>query len=241
MIFGAAFYDAGIVFRPGDARGSVVTVLANGIIFTVMMHLSGFKYKELFHPSKSAVSSTVGLLFFPVVLFVGGALWWLSDIALFIVSFFPRDDASLRMLDHLMSSGLVTLITICLVAPFVEEMLFRGIILRGFLKYYSPQVSIFLSAMLFGVVHMNIYQIPTAFLLGCFFGWLFYRSKSLWPCIMGHALFNLGVFVIFQFEQPHDYNHYLVNVVTLSLSGLGVWFIHSILRGRPVTRTNSNA
>lgn len=241
MIFFAAFYDVGIVFTHGDASGSVITVLANGVIISVIMHLSGLKYADLFHPSASTVSGTVGLLFFPVVLVEVGALWWLTDIAFFLESFFPQDDASLRMLDNLMSSGYVTLISICLVAPFVEEMLFRGIILRGFLTYYSPQKSIFLSAVLFGMVHMNIYQIPSAFVFGCFSGWLFYRSRSVWPCVIGHAVHNFGVFVFFQFEQLQYYDTHLVSLFTFSLSGLGVWLIHSILREGTVSETNNSA
>lgn len=241
MIIAAAFHDAGIAFTHGDARASVVVVLANGIVFTIMMHLSGLKYADLFHPSTNTVSSTIGLLFFPVLLFIGGALWWLADIAALIASLFPRDETDLRMLDNLMGSGFVTLIAVCLVAPFVEEMLFRGIILRGFLTHYSPSASIILSALLFGFVHLNIYQIPMAFLLGCFLGWLFYLSKSVWPSIIAHAAYNLGAVIIFHFGKNEDYNHILVNIITFTLSGIGVWLIHSMLRSRPLTRDNGSA
>ena len=158
-------------------------------------------------------------------------------MASLIASLFPQDDPGLMMLDRLMGSGLVTLIAICLVAPFVEEMLFRGIILRGFLAYYSPSVSIILSALLFGLIHLNIYQIPAAFLLGCFFGWLFYLSKSIWPSIIGHAAHNLGVFVGFEFGHHDGYNHFLVNILSLALSATGVWLIHTILREHPLARS----
>ena len=47
-----------------------------------------------------------------------------------------------------------------------------------------------MSSLVFGVVHMNPAQIPFAFLLGVMFGWLYYRTGSLLPGIIGHVLNN---------------------------------------------------
>ena len=81
--------------------------------------------------------------------------------------------------------------SIALRAPILEELLFRGAIqghLQGVLKH--PWVAILIASFLFGVVHMNPAQIPFAFLLGAMFGWLYYRTGSLLPGIMGHVLNN---------------------------------------------------
>ena len=230
IVIAAAFYDAGVAFAYGDPRASVIAVLANGVIFTVLMHLSGLTYGEFFHPSSSSISSMAGVLFVPVLVAIVPALWWLADFAAFVASLFPQDDSDLRMFDLLMNSGLATLVAICLVAPFLEEMLFRGIILRGFLAHYPPNTAIILSALLFGISHLNIYQIPGAILIGCFLGWLFYRTKSLWPCIIAHAAYNFGAFLLYQGVQQDQYNHFLVDVLAFAISGLGIWSIHAMLR-----------
>ena len=90
-----------------------------------------------------------------------------------------------------MSRNPFGILSISLLAPILEELLFRGAIqghLQGVLKH--PWVAILIASLLFGVVHMNPAQIPFAFLLGAMFGWLYYRTGSLLPGIIGHVLNN---------------------------------------------------
>ncbi|QKG58965.1 CPBP family intramembrane metalloprotease [Hymenobacter sp. BRD128] len=79
----------------------------------------------------------------------------------------------------------------CLLAPVLEEILFRGLLLRGLLRNYSPVVAIGQSALLFGVFHLNPAQSLFALLMGLMLGWLYYRTQSLALCIALHALNNL--------------------------------------------------
>jgi membrane protease YdiL (CAAX protease family) len=78
----------------------------------------------------------------------------------------------------------------CVAAPVLEEMLFRGVILRGFLRQYSRTFAIVWSAALFGIAHLNLYQMMTALAIGIVAGWLYERCRSLWPCILLHAAYN---------------------------------------------------
>ena len=82
-------------------------------------------------------------------------------------------------------------LSIALLAPILEELLFRGAI-QGQLQASGmrPWTAIIVSSLIFGVVHMNPAQIPFAFLLGMMFGWLYYRTGSLLPGIIGHVLNN---------------------------------------------------
>ena len=82
-------------------------------------------------------------------------------------------------------------LSISLLAPVLEELLFRGAI-QGCLQARgkSPWMAIIVASLIFGVVHMNPAQIPFAFLLGMMFGWLYYRTGSLLPGIVGHILNN---------------------------------------------------
>jgi len=89
-----------------------------------------------------------------------------------------------------MAPGIVPVLFSCVVAPVLEEMLFRGVILRGFLRQYSRTFAILWSATLFGIAHLNLYQMATALVLGIVSGWLYERCRSLWPCILLHAAYN---------------------------------------------------
>ena len=82
-------------------------------------------------------------------------------------------------------------LSIALLAPILEEMLFRGAIEGRLLRSMSnPWQAITISSLIFGVVHMNPAQIPFAFLLGMMFGWLYWRTGSLLPGIVGHVFNN---------------------------------------------------
>jgi len=73
---------------------------------------------------------------------------------------------------------------------FTEEIFFRGIIARRFCRTYPLRKAILLSAVLFGVFHMNPWQAANAFLGGIFYGWIYWRYKSIWLCMLLHAYSN---------------------------------------------------
>jgi membrane protease YdiL (CAAX protease family) len=82
----------------------------------------------------------------------------------------------------------------CVVAPVLEEVLFRGVLLKGLLRNYRPSTAILQSAVLFGVFHFNPAQSATATLIGLLLGWLYYRTRSVPLCIALHGMNNLLAF-----------------------------------------------
>lgn len=86
------------------------------------------------------------------------------------------------------------------VAPVTEELLFRGVILRGLLNRHGPAVAVGLSSLLFGLVHLNPWQFISAFWLGVALGWFYLRTGSINICILAHAVSN-GIFVFFSSVQ----------------------------------------
>ena len=91
--------------------------------------------------------------------------------------------------------GVWAFLTIVIAGPILEELIFRGIVLDGFLKRYSPLKSILVSSALFGIFHLNPWQFITAMVLGSFIGWVYYRTRSLGLAIAIHLLNNLTAFV----------------------------------------------
>lgn len=90
-----------------------------------------------------------------------------------------------------MSNNPFGFLSIALLAPILEELLFRGAIENRLLQQWkNPWAGIVVSSLIFGVIHMNPAQIPFAFLIGLMFGWLYYRTGSLLPGIIGHVLNN---------------------------------------------------
>ena len=80
-------------------------------------------------------------------------------------------------------SSLSMFVYICFVGPFAEEILFRGLLLRS-LQKYGKQVAIFVSALLFGLFHGNIVQIPYAFLVGLLLAYVTVEYSIGWAVLL---------------------------------------------------------
>lgn len=96
--------------------------------------------------------------------------------------------------------------TIALLAPLVEEIVFRGAVLRSLLQWKPerPWLMIAFSALLFALIHMNPAQMPHAFLIGLLLGWMFYRTNSIVPSVVFHWANNTIAFVLFKLYPNPD-------------------------------------
>jgi len=91
-------------------------------------------------------------------------------------------------------------ITVAILAPILEELVCRGIICRGLLaRYKNPWSAIIWSALIFAVMHLNPWQGIPAFLLGVWFGWIYYRTGSLKSTMFLHFVNNGSVVLIGHF------------------------------------------
>ena len=86
---------------------------------------------------------------------------------------------------------LLNFIMVSVFAPFFEEWLCRGMVLRGLLaNKIKPVWAIVISAIFFGVIHLNLWQALPAFLLGCLFGFVYYKTGSLKLTMLMHCVNN---------------------------------------------------
>ena len=101
----------------------------------------------------------------------------------------------------------LAILTGALFPGFTEEVFFRGIIARRFFRSCSPVRAVLLSAALFGIFHMNPWQAVGAFLGGVFYGWLYFRYKSIWLCMFSHAFHNvlayLSIYPYIKINNPN--------------------------------------
>ena len=89
-----------------------------------------------------------------------------------------------------LSSPVWFLIGGAIIAPVVEEIFFRGFIFGGLRTRYSFPIAAVISALLFGLLHLQWTAILPITLLGLIFAFLYERSGSIWPGILMHFLTN---------------------------------------------------
>jgi membrane protease YdiL (CAAX protease family) len=75
-------------------------------------------------------------------------------------------------------------------APLVEELFFRGLLLRSLTRWLGPVAGIVGSALVFGLAHFELLQLPALILFGLILGTFAYRTGRLGPGIVAHAAFN---------------------------------------------------
>jgi membrane protease YdiL (CAAX protease family) len=108
----------------------------------------------------------------------------------------PMPEWIKQLFETMFKNDAPTFLSAVVAAPFAEEWLCRGVILKGLLTHYSPRKAIIWSAVLFGVLHLNPWQAIPAFCLALAIGWVYWRTRSLWPCIFMHAINNGSAFLM---------------------------------------------
>jgi membrane protease YdiL (CAAX protease family) len=133
-----------------------------------------------------------------MILVFEGLQFFLFDVNVLLEKFLPPPSWFMELFSRLFESDLGLwggILRVAIIAPLVEESIFRGVILSGFLRNYRPGWAVFYAALLFGLFHLNPWQFPAAFLLGIILGWIRIRTGSLLACITGHAVHNTLVFL----------------------------------------------
>lgn len=134
-------------------------------------------------------------------------------------------------------SPLANFLFMVIAAPIMEEYIFRKLLIDRTVKY-GEGLSILLSGVIFGLFHGNLNQFAYAFFLGCFFAFIYVRTRNVLHTILMHMLNNfmgsiLGMFILeksgfLEFSEamltasPEELTALMMN----NLSGLAIYFIY---------------
>ena len=121
-------------------------------------------------------------------------------------------------------------VSFVMVGPLTEELLVRGLMLRGFLSRYSARKAVLASALLSGLMHLNSGNLIGTIILGILLAWWFIQTRSMLPCFLGHVFYGalffadivLGGLEIWPIWFVHSLWGNLVGVI---LTALGIWLL----------------
>jgi len=105
-----------------------------------------------------------------------------------VVKYFPAYDD----LNEFFTGGsfLTQVLAIGVIAPVIEELVFRGILINR-MKWLPVWASVLIQAALFGVAHLNLFQGLYAFIAGILLGFIYVKYRSIFLVIIGHMSYNL--------------------------------------------------
>ena len=103
----------------------------------------------------------------------------------------------------------VAVIFIVGIAPFLEELFFRGFIYRVFTKTWPVWLGSILAAVLFALAHFQLNSFFPLFLLGLILNYIYHRTGSVWTAVAFHAMnnaiaFGVNVYLYFHPETLQD-------------------------------------
>lgn len=181
-------------------------------IIELIVFLFGFKLlkKKIYHDEYSSVKFPPS--FHKRYFIYAFCLLLLCYVGVFILGgkfVFPKLDS------YLLAQNTASLLGAIIIAPFIEETVFRAVILTQTAKRYNLKVGIIVSSILFGAVHlMNggldfisaIQLIIGGALMGTLLNVVYIKENTIWASYIIHALYNaIGSFIPVSLKATPDW------------------------------------
>ena len=106
--------------------------------------------------------------------------------------------------------GFWSLLTLVVMAPLFEEVIFRGVVLESTRARYGVLAAWLISALVFGIAHVHPAVAVNALVMGLVLGFIYIRSDSLWSTIILHAINNGFAYILLMMGRQ---NGMLIDVI----------------------------
>lgn len=180
LLLGGDFGDETVArYLAGDAATAVLVV---GFAWPIRRDIV-----RLFRPPRMDAVSWALLAFGPAV------LWLLNHGLVYAFRDVPGTFVSDPVLElrQAGASTTIVLLLVCVTPPLLEELAFRGVLLERIRESFGTQPAAIVVSILFSVLHLALLSFVPLAALALVFAALRVRTGSLWPAVVGHALFNL--------------------------------------------------
>ncbi len=186
LTIGAVFL---VVQRP-DLSNYIMVAIELGYLLPVIVVLFIKKAKPItlglrkFKPENLAIGC--GLIFGAYILI------FVHNVILLAFGIAPQGE---MLLDLFEQEDFALLVFVgVIMAPFIEEIFFRGFVYCGLKQKYNWKTAALISSALFAIAHMQLVALIPTFLMGLVLTYLYQRSKSIWPGIILHLIVNSFAF-----------------------------------------------
>jgi membrane protease YdiL (CAAX protease family) len=216
--------------------GSDISVIANNAICEMMILIpalivvlfSGDRLSVVMPIRKIKVSSILFTLLYTVLLYP------ISMLANAVSMLFVKNRVMELSSSILQLPMWQMLLSIGLFGPFVEEIVFRGVMLHSYQRTGRIIGSITLSSLLFGMMHLNFNQFFYGFFLGIMLSLLVEATGSVLTSFIAHATFNsLEVILMYcskdLLENAENYLNSSELLSTATLGAIGIYLILAII------------
>lgn len=153
-------------------------------------------------PKKALLTGLIVIsIFFPIILILQVA----SAELMTRIGHEPVEQEAVQIMRQTgnLAGSVVLGIVAILLAPVVEEMLFRGLLYPAIKQKGFPRVALWISSTAFALIHFNVTIFLPLMVLAMVLTWLYERTENLLAPIMAHAVFNAVSFVVLTIQRIH--------------------------------------
>ncbi len=196
-----------IFIAVGQFRLGIVVAPVVGIVLPVLIltRRFGSGFRDQLRITKPRLVTTAQVFAATVTMVVV-----VDHVYVISQQFMPETDTYVEGLKALKPDGLwsaiVTFTGLCVIVPFAEEIVFRGLIQRVFSRNMSGVIAFVVAGVLFGVVHLSPQLLLSMSCFGVFLGFIFYATSNLTYTILSHSVLNTVAFLQLTFEASYDFS-----------------------------------
>jgi membrane protease YdiL (CAAX protease family) len=211
---------------------ALTSIISSGIVLFLGFKKTKRKFHEVFKFNNVSV-----FLWVSIVIFMMGFVIVTSELDNILNSILPMPEMFKDVFETLMAEQIfvVAIIVMAIIPAFTEELFFRGLILDGFNRNYTRRKAILLSALFFGIIHLNPWQFLSGFIIGLFSAWICVNTNSIWLSIYIHLFNNMLYTVTVKYRNlvpikgfnannaiPVEFQPIWFNIIWLILLILGI-------------------
>ncbi|MGL4849161.1 MAG: lysostaphin resistance A-like protein [Clostridium sp.] len=172
-----------------ERTGIIETIIVDIIVVLILFSILFYYKKNAFKMTKMNKFFKAKNLYF-IIIMILASMFIGVIISGVICQFIPRNKAKFNSIEELRYSALGLMFTI-IIAPILEEIIFRGILFNYLRRYCNIVVAIVIQALTFGIFHGDFFQGIYAVFMGIALAIIYMYTDSLWGNIIGHGLANL--------------------------------------------------
>lgn len=202
---------------------SIAASIVCGVVFVVWYY--GALYMGTKEERKANFHHFIGRQNILWFLILGvGCQFFTSGIMAFLQSYFPKTFEQYSQVLELLTSGKLELVILfaVVIAPIVEEFIFRGVIMHLIGRRNAPLITILIQAILFGIYHGNVVQGIYGAILGALLGYAMVMYRSIAAPILLHMIINASSFLVSMFPD-NTISILLMTLIGGAFTISGIW------------------
>jgi uncharacterized protein len=168
----------------------LVSTLMMGLPVIIYLRINKFSIRQRLRINKISQNTL-----FSIIIISIGFIIIIDELDRIIYILFGSPDFLVELVEQLkitsVYTGFLIILTTIVVAPIVEELLFRGFLQKILEESWEDITkAILVTSLFFALIHLNPYWIVQIYLLGMLLGYLSWRTNSIIPGIILHGLNN---------------------------------------------------